>query len=57
MAAKTRSGAETTPGMLLDHDPHDIDRDLLEIWTGASDAERRQITDIAETLTRKTKGF
>lgn len=54
---KLAPALKTTPGMLLDHDPRDLDRDLLEIWTGATDTERRQITDIAETLTRKIKGI
>lgn len=54
---KLAPALKTTPGMLLDHDPRDLDRDLLEIWTDATDTERRQITDIAETLTRKIKGI
>jgi transcriptional regulator with XRE-family HTH domain len=49
---KLAPALKTTPGMLLDHDPAELDRDLLEIWTGASENQRRQITDIAGTLTR-----
>ena len=40
----------TTPGLLLDHDPREIDADLLEIWLNASSREKRQIADIAKTL-------
>lgn len=43
---------ETTPGMLLDHDPHQLDSDIIDIWTHASERERRQISDIAKTLLR-----
>lgn len=43
---------ETTPGMLLDHDPHQLDSDIIDIWAHASERERRQISDIAKTLLR-----
>lgn len=49
---KLAPALKTTPGLLLDHDPHTLDNDLIEIWTAASEPQRRQITDIAETLTR-----
>lgn len=42
----------TTPGMLLDHDPHELSGDVIEMWAHASDRQRRQITDIALTITR-----
>lgn len=42
----------TTPGMLLDHDPHDLDNDLLEIWGHADPAERRRLVDVARALVR-----
>jgi transcriptional regulator with XRE-family HTH domain len=43
---------KATPGLLLDHDPRTLDADLIEIWTAADEKQRRQITDIADTLTR-----
>lgn len=43
---------DTTSGMLLDHDPRTLDSDVIDIWTRASDRERRQISDIAKTLVR-----
>lgn len=43
---------ETTPGMLLDHDPAALDSDILEIWGRAGDREKRQISEIAKTLVR-----
>ena len=43
---------DTTPGMLLDHDPHLLDSDMLEIWVHAGERERRQLSDIAKTLLR-----
>lgn len=41
---------DTTPGLLLDHDPHTLDSDILETWANASTRERRQISDIAKAL-------
>jgi hypothetical protein len=29
---KLASALDTTPGMLLDHDPETLDPDILEIW-------------------------
>lgn len=49
---KLAPALRTTPGMLLDHDPHDLDTDLIEIWANADERQQRQITDIATTLTR-----
>lgn len=43
---------KTTPGMLLDHDPAELDRDIIELWVNASTRERRQIASIASTITR-----
>lgn len=43
---------KTTPGLLLDHDPYDLDSDIIEIWTNATSSERRQIKDVAQALVR-----
>ena len=43
---------DTTPGLLLDHDPHDLDSDIIEIWVNASSRERRQIANLAKALVR-----
>lgn len=40
----------TTPGLLLDHNPDDLSRDVFEIWVNADDTQRRQITALAETV-------
>lgn len=42
----------TTPGMLLDHDPAELDNDIIDIWSHMDARERRQITDIAKTIRR-----
>lgn len=42
---------DTTPGMLLDHDPFELNADVIDMWTHASARERRQIAEIARTLT------
>lgn len=43
---------KTTPGLLLDHDPNDLDEDVIEIWVNGNERQRRQITEIAKTLVR-----
>lgn len=43
---------KTTSGLLLEHDPNDLSADLIELWTNASAGQKRQITDIARTITR-----
>lgn len=40
----------TTPGLLLDHDPEDLDSDILYIWTHANPHQRRQISDLAKVV-------
>lgn len=42
----------TTPGLLLDHDPYDLDSDLIEIWVSAGLRERRQISETAKAIVR-----
>ncbi len=42
----------TTPGLLLDHDPQDLDSDIIEMWVNASAAQRRQLKDVAQALVR-----
>lgn len=42
---------DTTPGMLLDHDPSELDADIISFWTVATERQKRQLTDIARTLT------
>ena len=42
----------TTPGMLLDHDPSELDSDILEIWGNASAREKKQISEVARALLR-----
>jgi plasmid maintenance system antidote protein VapI len=42
----------TTPGMLLDHDPHELPSDIMEIWGNADAQQRRQIVDVARALVR-----
>jgi transcriptional regulator with XRE-family HTH domain len=43
---------KTTPGMLLDHDPHDLPSDILEIWVNADPTQRRQLAEVAKALVR-----
>lgn len=41
-----------TPGHLLDHDPRDLDNDILEIWMNADATQRRQLAEVAKALVR-----
>jgi len=41
---------DTTPGMLLDHDPTILDADVIEMWGSASQRQKAQIANIAKTL-------
>lgn len=43
---------ETTPGMLLDHDPAELDSDIIDIWSHSDRRQQRQITEMAKTLIR-----
>lgn len=40
----------TTPGMLLDHDPYEIDRDIMETWLKASPTQRKQLVDMSKVV-------
>lgn len=40
----------TTPGMLLDHNPDDLSTDVIDMWSHADLKQKRQITDIARTI-------
>lgn len=42
----------TTPGMLLDHDPNELPRDIMEIWGNANTDQRRQLVDLARVIVR-----
>jgi len=43
---------DTTPGMILDHDPHTMDADIIDIWATASTRQKRQISEIAKTIVK-----
>lgn len=49
---KLAPALDTTPGMLLDHDPSELPTDIMEIWGSADAREKRQISDIAKALIR-----
>lgn len=42
---------DTTPGMLLDHNPSDLDADVIDMWSRAPLRQKRQIAEITKTLT------
>lgn len=43
---------QTTPGMLLEHDPNELDSDVLEIWAHGDARQKRQLAEIAKALVR-----
>lgn len=49
---KLAPALNTTSGMLLEHDPEDLDSDAIDIWVHASERQRKQITEIAKTLVK-----
>lgn len=49
---KLAPALETTPGMLLDHDPNQLDSDIIDIWAHADRRQQRQLTDIAKTIVK-----
>jgi transcriptional regulator with XRE-family HTH domain len=42
----------TTPGMLLEHDPRELDADVLDIWAHGDLRQKRQLSEIAKALLR-----
>ncbi len=47
---------DTTPGMLLDHDPTELDADVIDIWAHADRRQKSQISEIARTIVRTGTG-
>lgn len=43
---------KTDVGSLLSHGPDDTDGDLRSIWQGGTPTQRRQIVEIAKTITK-----
>ena len=43
---------KTTPGHLLEHDPHDLPTSIVEIWLDATPEQRAQLVDMAKVIVR-----
>ncbi|NQX93445.1 MAG: helix-turn-helix transcriptional regulator [Erythrobacter sp.] len=43
---------DTTPGMILDHNPEELDNDVVEIWATASHRDRRRMADVMRALVK-----
>lgn len=41
---------ETTSGMILEHDPEQLDSDVLDIWVHGDIRQKRQLSEIAKAL-------
>ena len=46
---------KTTPGLILDHDPNDLDSAIIEIWSRVPEETRPQARAILDTFTRKNR--
>ena len=42
----------TSPGFLLDHNPYELNSDILEIWNRAAPEQQEQIIALAETVVK-----
>lgn len=49
---KLAPALQTTPGHLLDHDPQEMDADIIDIWMHADNRQRRQISEVAKAIVR-----
>ena len=43
---------KTTPGLLLDHDPNDLDSDMIEAWASSDIQQKRRLSAVAKALIR-----
>lgn len=43
---------DTTPGMLIAHDPREIDSDLLDIWVNADPRQKARLAEIVKAVVR-----
>jgi transcriptional regulator with XRE-family HTH domain len=43
---------DTTPGMILEHDPRELDSDLIDIWVNGDIRQRQQLSEIAKAIVR-----
>lgn len=50
---KLAPALNTTPGLLLDHDPEKLSTDILELWADIPEERRAQAIEILQTF-RKT---
>lgn len=47
---------DTTPGMLLDHDPTELNADIIDLWSSASMRQRQQLLDLARVVVKDRTG-
>jgi transcriptional regulator with XRE-family HTH domain len=41
---------DTSPGFILDHDPHEMSADLFDIWNRGNAEDRQKLLTVAETI-------
>jgi transcriptional regulator with XRE-family HTH domain len=47
---------DTTPGMLLDHDPTQLSADIVDIWATASTRQKQQLVELARVVVKDKTG-
>lgn len=45
---------QTQPGHILDHDPADLDSDIIDIWAHIDEADREQAARVLRSFVRRT---
>lgn len=44
----------TQPGHIIDHDPEELDNDIIDIWAHIPNENRAQAAEVLKTFRRKT---
>ena len=51
---KLAPALRTQPGHIIDHDPEELDSDIIDIWAHIPDENRAQAAAVLRTFQRKT---
>ena len=49
---KLAPALRTQPGFILEHDPFTLPTDIIEIWVNATEAERKQLVNVAMAIVK-----
>lgn len=51
-ARKLAPVLKTQPGYLLDHDPNELDNDIIELWSHIADKDREQAARVLRSFVK-----